>query len=88
MLVVHPAYWRRGHGTVLLEWGLELVHLDYTKQGVIAADMGEKLYLSKGYKKLDMVIATDKSDPEKTVKVAVLEFVPSKLRPELYKALY
>ncbi|KIW27984.1 uncharacterized protein PV07_07676 [Cladophialophora immunda] len=83
MLVVHPASWRRGHGTALLNWGMELGSLDLVKQGVIAADMGEKLYLSKGYKKLDNVIVTDENDAEKGVKVGILEFVPSKSTPEL-----
>jgi GNAT superfamily N-acetyltransferase len=83
MLVVHPAYWRRGHGTALLDWGMQLGSLDLVKQGVIAADMGEKLYLSKGYKKLANVIATDENDPVKEVKVGILEFVPKRSTPDL-----
>lgn len=83
MLVVHPAYWKRGHGTKLVNWGKELTSLDRVKQGVIAADMGEKLYLSKGYQKLDVITATDEDDNEQQIEVGVLEFAPRNLRPEL-----
>ena len=82
MLVVHPAYWCRGHGTNLLEWGMKLANLDSVKQGVIATNMGEELCLSKGYKKLDDVVAVDENDCSKKIKLGVLELVPES-RPEL-----
>lgn len=81
-LVVHPAYWRRGHGTALVNWGMELARLDRVKQGVIAACMGEKLYLSRGYEKLDDVAAVDERDPEQHVRVGVLEFASGGLASE------
>ncbi|KAI8648863.1 hypothetical protein NCS56_01502300 [Fusarium sp. Ph1] len=53
MIVVHPAYWRRGHGGRLVRWGIDLANLDKVCQGVIAAEMGKSLYLSLGYEELE-----------------------------------
>ena len=53
MVVVHPAYWRRGHGGRLVRWGIDLANLDKVCQGVIAAEMGKSLYLSLGYEELE-----------------------------------
>lgn len=52
IVVVHPAYWRRGHGTNLVGWGMKLTDLDQTTQGVISAGMGTKLYGELGFEKL------------------------------------
>lgn len=49
MLAVHPAYWKKGHGTELVEWGKSLSDLDKVRQGLIAADMSEKLCKKLGY---------------------------------------
>ena len=48
MLVVHPAYWRNGHGTKLVEWSMRLSDLDSVPQCVSATGMGEKLYKKPG----------------------------------------
>ncbi|KAL2672557.1 hypothetical protein Neosp_013270 [[Neocosmospora] mangrovei] len=53
MVVVHPAYWRRGHGGRLVRWGIDLAKVDNVCQGVIAAEMGKSLYLSLGYEELE-----------------------------------
>lgn len=53
MLVVHPAYWSKGHGTKLIKWGLELAELDGVGQGVMAVGMGADLYPKLGYKQID-----------------------------------
>jgi len=77
MVVVHPAYWSRGHGSRLVEWGIALADLDQAKQGVIAADMGEKLYLKLNFTKLEDVTVRDEvSPPPKAVKVGVLRYSP------------
>ncbi|KAF2189586.1 hypothetical protein K469DRAFT_561746 [Zopfia rhizophila CBS 207.26] len=81
MIVVHPAYWRRGNGTKLVKWGLELADLDRVKQGVIAAEMGEKLYLSMNYKKLYDIEVMDDENSGNKVKVGVLQYTPSNLSP-------
>ncbi|RSL79627.1 hypothetical protein CEP52_017498 [Fusarium oligoseptatum] len=53
MVVVHPAYWKRGHGRRLVRWGIDLAEIDGVCQGVIAAEMGKSLYLSLGYEELE-----------------------------------
>lgn len=65
MVVVHPAYWRRGHGSRLVRWGMALADMDQVKQGVLAADMGAKLYLQFGFVKICEIHADgDKEDPD------------------------
>ena len=65
MVVVHPAYWRRGHGTALVRWGLDIADTDLVKQGVIAADMGAKLYLALGYSMItDVYAGSDEEAPD------------------------
>lgn len=78
MVVVHPAYWRRGHGTTLVEWGKSLADLDRMEQDVVAADMGEKLYTSLGYQKLDEVKVEDNTGPSPhNVSVGILKYYGS-----------
>jgi N-acetylglutamate synthase-like GNAT family acetyltransferase len=75
MVVVHPAYWRRGHGTTLVNWGKSLADLDRIGKGVVAADMGEKLYASLGYQKLDEVSMEDITGPSPhNVSVGILKY--------------
>lgn len=49
-LVVHPAYWRKGHGTSLNKWHTELADLDGVGLGVVASKMGRKLFTHVGFK--------------------------------------
>ncbi|KAJ4312732.1 hypothetical protein N0V84_009794 [Fusarium piperis] len=77
MVVVHPAYWRRGHGGRLVRWGIDLVKLDEVCQGVIAAKMGKSLYLSLGYENLqDLHLDGDDVVPQ-GVDVSVMRFAVS-----------
>ncbi|RSL50149.1 hypothetical protein CEP54_012078 [Fusarium duplospermum] len=65
MIVVHPAYWRRGHGSRLARWGIDLAKIDGVSQGVIAAKMGKALYLSLSYKNLtDLHLEGDEVVPQ------------------------
>ncbi|KAG8169503.1 hypothetical protein KVR01_000248 [Diaporthe batatas] len=76
MLVVHPAYWRRGHGTTLGKWGLDLARIDGVKQGVMAASSGKKLYTSMGYTNLeDVHIDGDEITPD-GVTISAMVFEP------------
>jgi len=43
---IHPAYWRRGHGKTLLNWGLALAEKDGVNTGVIANTAAVGLYLA------------------------------------------
>jgi GNAT superfamily N-acetyltransferase len=74
MLVVHPAYWNRGHGARLAKWGMQLADVDRVKQGVIAAKMGTELYNQLGYKLLtDLRWDGDEETPE-GLTVSVMEY--------------
>ena len=78
MVVVHPAYWRRGHGTTLVGWGMKLANIDQVRQGVIAAKMGEDLYTRMGYTNLeDLHLDGDEQTPE-GLTIAVMNYDPTK----------
>ena len=77
MVVVHPAYWARGHGGNLVKWGMKLAHVDKVKQGVSAAKMGEDLYHKLGWQNLTEVrIEGDEIVPQ-GVDVAIMEYNPT-----------
>lgn len=76
MVVVHPAYWCRGHGSALVKWGIALADIDGVKQGVVAAEMGEKLYFSLDFKKLGTVQAQDEEQPPNKIEVGLLRYDP------------
>ena len=78
MVVVHPAYWRRGHGTTLVRWGKALADLDGMDQAVSATDMGEKLYVPLGYHKVDEVRVEDSAGRSpRSVSVGILKYCGS-----------
>lgn len=78
MVVVHPAYWRRGHGSTLVGWGMKLAESDQVRQGVIAAKMGEDLYSRLGYTHLeDLRLDGDEQAPE-GLTCAVMDYDPTK----------
>ena len=65
MLVVHPAYWSRGHGTALVGWGLKLAEADGIQQGVLAVGMGAELYPKLGYEPLlELCFEGDEDSPQ------------------------
>jgi GNAT superfamily N-acetyltransferase len=71
-VIVHPAYWRRGHGKALLEWGLALARIDGVKAGVCTGFAGDAkhLYLSLGFVKIGEVSVKDEQDPSKQIEIA------------------
>jgi len=76
-VVVHPAYWNRGHGTTLVKWGMQLANTDQVKQGVIAAKTGTKLYRQLGYNHLsDLHLDGDDEVPD-GVTATVMEVAPT-----------
>lgn len=77
MVVVHPAYWRCGHGTTLVRWGMELANVDNVKQGVIAAKMGAKLYADLGFSLLkNLRLDGDEEVPDE-VTCVVMQYTPT-----------
>lgn len=55
MLVVHPAYWRRGHASNLLRRGNLLADMDRTSIGVVASSTAESTYRKIGFQKVDCI---------------------------------
>lgn len=53
LLVVHPAYGRRGHGANLIKWGIELAIKDRLKFGLVASEVANPLYKSLGFEFLE-----------------------------------
>lgn len=75
MLVTHPAYWGRGHGSRMVRWGLEYSRLNGVGQGVTGPPMGMRVYLKEGFVEREkMVWAGDEVSPEGLAKqIAVFE---------------
>ncbi len=73
MLVVHPAYWKRGHGTRLATWPRDLSVLDKVPQCVSSATMSQPLFLSLGYRQLDTITAEGDEDDPNGVSTALME---------------
>ena len=76
MLVVHPAYWRHGHGTKLCQWAVDLSRADNVKQCVSAAGMGYKMYAKLGYKDVCKIVAKGDEDDPEGIFTNLMEYVP------------
>lgn len=64
-IVIHPAYWNRGHGTRVAKWGVALSDIDQVDQGVAATKMGAQLFQHVGYDLLvELHVEGDDSNPE------------------------
>ncbi|KAK4645775.1 hypothetical protein QC761_204540 [Podospora bellae-mahoneyi] len=74
MIVVHPAYWRRGHGTQLATWARDLSRMDRIPQCVSAAPMSQCLFMSLGFREIDAIVAEGDKDDPRGVKTLLLEF--------------
>ncbi|KAK4170969.1 hypothetical protein QBC36DRAFT_340882 [Triangularia setosa] len=74
MIVVHPAYWKRGHGTRLATWARDLAINDRVPQCVSAAPMSQCLFISLGYRRLDEIVARGDEDDPRGAKTLLLEF--------------
>ena len=86
MVVVHPAYWSRGHGVNLVKWGMNLSATDQVCQGVIAATTATALYRKLGYEHFDDVEISSfmAVSHTSTVSVAVMMYTPDSVpRKEL-----
>lgn len=56
MVAVHPAYWRRGHGSTLVKWLNSLADEDQTEVAVSAVPMGRKLFEHMGFHMVEQPI--------------------------------
>ncbi|KAK4658187.1 hypothetical protein QC762_204540 [Podospora pseudocomata] len=86
MIVVHPAYWRRGYGTQLATWARDLSRMDRIPQCVSAAPMSQCLFMSLGFREIDAIVAEGDKDDPRGVKTLLLEF-GREYRGELYQHL-
>jgi N-acetylglutamate synthase-like GNAT family acetyltransferase len=75
-VAVHPAYWKRGHGTALVKWGMELARIDQVVQGVSAAKMGEKLYAELDYKVVERISLDGDEVTPQGVSTAMMVYDP------------
>ena len=74
MIVVHPAYWKRGYGTRMAAWARDLSKLDQVPQCVSSAAMSQSLFLSLGFQRLCTITAEGNGDDEEGVSTELLEF--------------
>ncbi|KAF2497451.1 hypothetical protein BU16DRAFT_605888 [Lophium mytilinum] len=54
-LAVHPAYWRRGHGSNLTKWCTSLADIEGVSVGVSAAKMGVPVFAKAGFMEQERV---------------------------------
>lgn len=54
-IVVHPAYWREGHGSKLARWCMQLAAADSIGLGVSAVRMGRDLFCHLGFEDVEVV---------------------------------
>jgi N-acetylglutamate synthase-like GNAT family acetyltransferase len=73
-LAVHPAYWRRGHASTLIQWGLKLADLDQVSIVVSSSANGEVVYEKAGFRKSEGVTIHNKD--KKTVYVSFWTTAP------------
>lgn len=78
MVVVDPAYWKRGHGSALVGWGMTLADTDQVRQGVLAPDMGAKLYLDLGYDELCIIGVKGDEDAQDGISNVVARYSPKR----------
>lgn len=55
MMATHPAYWRRGHATVITNWFLALAKQDDSGLAVAGAPIGKVFFGHVGFKELKTV---------------------------------
>jgi N-acetylglutamate synthase-like GNAT family acetyltransferase len=78
-MVVHPAYWNRGHGSTLARWGVKLAQMDHVDQGVIATSMGVDLFKHIGFDQIaELQVGGDEKTPEGVRFDALKYVVPDK----------
>ena len=67
-MAVNPDYFRHGYGTLLCRYGIDIAQKDQFPVGIIAAEMGAKLYTELGFETAVKVTLTDER-PSKEAKV-------------------
>jgi GNAT superfamily N-acetyltransferase len=73
-IVVHPAYWKRGHGRKLLKLGTALAEVDQVDQGVLATTMGAALFSHIRSQDLTNVHCEGEEEAFEGLSIAVLTY--------------
>jgi N-acetylglutamate synthase-like GNAT family acetyltransferase len=73
-IAVHPAYWRRGHGSTIARWGMQLADTDGVDQGVFATSMGASLFSHLGFDRIDEIQIPEDHDGKDGFTIAVLKY--------------
>jgi hypothetical protein len=79
MIVVHPAYWKRGNGTAMMKWARDLSEIDKVPQCVSATPMSEGPFVSLGFQQICRIPAEGDEDDPEGVSTALLEYRPKSL---------
>jgi hypothetical protein len=77
MIVVHPAYWKRGHGSHMARWAAEMAKLDQIPQCVSSAPMSEPIFRGLGFELVRRIVADGDEDDAEGVSTALLEYCPT-----------
>lgn len=72
--MVHPAYWRRGHGERLVRWGLDAANVDGVSMGVLASGMGERLYSRLGFEQVGAFALADEDNADQKFEIKAFEY--------------
>lgn len=78
ILATHPDYRRRGAGTKLCNWGIDLAVKNQTYISVFASPMGKKLYARLGFKELAVVVVQVEGEEESVSISAMLYTIPGR----------
>lgn len=74
-LGTHPDYMRRGFGSALVKWGIQLAKEDQLVVSLMASPMGALLYTHLGFQTLGQIVVQAPEETEKLVfKAKVLIF--------------
>jgi N-acetylglutamate synthase-like GNAT family acetyltransferase len=73
-IVVHPAYWKRGHGRKLVKLGTALADVDQVDQGVLATTMGAALFSHIRSQDLTNVHVERKEEALEGLSIVVLRY--------------
>jgi len=76
-LAVHPAYWRKGHGTELLEWSKSLSDMDNVPQCVLNAEaLDRNIYIKRGFRDIGIAHEYPQAESADAVTTKLFEYLP------------
>jgi GNAT superfamily N-acetyltransferase len=64
-LGTHPDYMRRGFGSALVQWGIQVAKEDHLVVSLVASPMGALLYAHLGFQTLGQIVVQAPEETEK-----------------------